>query len=76
MDGFLDYLKQSEVELPELPEPVIEEEKIKVKSLKKHWKKNKLLFIFATLVAVFVFPFVYFNRKLKLAFAKSPKGKG
>lgn len=76
MDAFLDYLKQSEVELPEQSKPVIEEEKIKVKSLREHWTKNKLLFVFATLVAVLVFPFVYSSRKLKLAFAKSLKGKG
>ncbi len=68
MDAFLDYLKQSEVDLPELsklPESVIKEEIETVESLGEPRTKKR---VFVSLIALFVIPYTYFRRKLKSIF--------
>ncbi|MFA9372403.1 MAG: hypothetical protein ACERIH_11900 [Labilibaculum antarcticum] len=65
MDDFLDYLKQSEVELPELTKEVLEKEKTMLENLREKWHENKLFFVLAVFIALFAIPILYIIRKIK-----------
>jgi len=75
MDGFLDYLRQSEVDLPEIIEEETEKEKTRFVTLKDYWQKNKFVFVVGVLIALFVIPAQYFIRFIKGIPAKLSKVK-